>query len=126
MGDLTDDRTLTLPVPIVDTWFHIVYLGELDADDTHDLKILTATQGSEFFNGGITWNNTVANDNDDASSDLAFNSIVNGNGSSNDGIDIRLAAGADIWLHAKSTTVWYVWGTVTGLTIPTIGDSVTG
>ena len=115
MPALGADRTLTLPTPVVDTWFHIEYFGDLSgADGSEDLKILTNTQGSEFFHGMITHLDT---DNAIAS--------VHGNGSSNDGIDILVADGASIWLMAKSTTVWYVWGTVTGATTPTIADSVT-
>ena len=46
--------------------------------------------------------------------DVGADSVaVHGNGSSNDGIDIILAAGCDVWLRAKSSTIWYVWGTVT-------------
>lgn len=116
-GGLDGDLTLTLPSTIVtDEWYHILYFGELDAADTHDLKILTGTQDSHFFQGMITHLDTTADENV---------LHVHGNGTSNDGIDIITAAGCDIWIRAKSSTIWYVWGTVTGATIPTIADSVT-
>ena len=113
-GGLTGDLKLTMPSTIVtDEWYHILFFGENDAADTHDLKIESGTTGSHFFQGGVTH------------LDVGADSVwVPGNGSSNDSIDIILAAGCDIWLQAKSSTIWYVWGTVTGATAPTIADAL--
>ena len=114
--NLTADVTITLPVPVVDTWFHFVFLGEGDAADNFDLKIITKNQDSEFFRGHITHLDTTADENV---------ASVNGDGTGDDGIDLLLPAAADIWIRGKSSTVWYVWGTVTGTTAPTISTSVT-
>ena len=119
-GGLTGDLKLTLPSTIVtDEWYHIIFFGELDAADTHDLKIETGTLNSHFFQGMLTHHDT-SNDN----SGGALNVPVHGNGTSNDSIDVLLAAGCDIWIQAKSSTIWYVWGNVTGATPVTIEDSL--
>ena len=112
-GGLTGDVTATLPSTIVvDEWYHFVGFGDLDADDSHDFKIVTGTQGSQFFQGSITHLDTNAD-----------NALFHGNGTSNDFVNIDVAGAFDVWVHAKSTTTWYVHGTVTGQTPPGIDDA---
>jgi hypothetical protein len=114
-GGLINDLTATLPSTIVvDEWYHFVGFGDLNGDDSHDFKILTGTQGSQFFQGSITHLDTTADDN---------SVVVHGNGTSNDFINIDVAAAFDVWIHAKSSTTWYVHGTVTGETLPGIDDA---
>jgi len=114
-GGLTGDVTATLPSTIVvDEWYHFVGFGDLDGDDTHDFKVVTGTQGSQFFQGSITHLDTAADEN---------SVLVHGNGTSNDFINVDVAGAFDIWIHAKSTNTWYVHGTVTGATVPGIDDA---
>jgi len=114
MPALGADRTLTMPTPAAHVWFHIEYFGDLaGADGSEDLKIVTNTLNSEFFHGMVTHLDT---DNAIAS--------VHGNGSSNDSIDVLAADGASLWFLGKSSTVWYVWGTITAATTPTIADTL--
>tara|TARA_B110000902_G_scaffold227149_1_gene266267 strand:+ start:106 stop:678 length:573 start_codon:yes stop_codon:yes gene_type:complete len=110
-GGLTGNLEATLPSTIVvDEWYHFVGFGDLSGDDGHDFKITTGTNGSQFFQGAITHLDTTA---DGASTTTASNILFHGNGTSHDFINIDVAGAFDIWVHAKSSTLWYAWGTVT-------------
>ena len=41
-----------------------------------------------------------------------------------DSIDVIQADGASLWFLGKSSTVWYVWGTITASSTPTIADTL--
>ena len=120
-GGLASDLTLTLPTTIVtDEWYHILFFGDLSDNDTHDLKILTGTQGSHFFYGNVNSFLTVAD-----SSGGALISAAQGNGPSNDVFNCNTNAAADIWIRGKSSTEWFIWGNTIGGTATTIGDALT-
>ena len=114
------DRTITLPTSFSadSVWFHIIYFGELDAADDYDLLIKTGTQNTHFFHGCVMHHDTDAD-----SSGAALNVPVFGDGDSNDVFNLQLGAYANVWIHAKSTTAWYIWGNTAGATTLTIGDS---
>lgn len=105
--DVSAPRTYTLPSTFTadGAWFHFLYFGDLSGDDGHNVIFKTGTQNSQFFHGCIIHNST-AND----SSGGALNAADQADGSSHDILTFTTNAAFDIWFHAKSTTVWYVWG----------------
>ena len=48
---------------------------------------------------------------------------VFGDGSADDVFTLPTSSGMDLWLHAKSTTVWYIWGWTASTTTSTISDA---
>ena len=108
--------TITLPVPVLDTWFHLVYLP--GASDGNTLRIYTDSSSNTFFHGAVIHADT--NIVDSGSTGAAAVIAVHGEGSADD--DINLASGdhLDIWFHAISTTVWKIWGVSAGDTPITI------
>ena len=105
-------RTITLPTPVLDTWFHIVSLPL--AADGHTLTI-KGTDETHFFYGGV-----MNHDMDQTSQTTA---AVFGDGSADDVFTLPTSSGMDLWLHAKSTTVWYIWGWTASTTTSTISDA---
>ena len=114
------NKTLTLPTSFSadSVWFHLLYFGDLSDADSHNWIIETGTANTHFFHGAIFHHDTDAD-----SSGGALNVIAHGNGSSNDVISLTTGYCADIWIHARSTTVWNVWGHSAGATPITIADS---
>ena len=108
------DRTYTLPEPALGTWFHFVYIADLDAADSHDLEITNLA--GDFLKGAVTHHNTIANDNSDDSVDNVFNPVIHANGSSHIGISLDLGAGADLWFMGFTASLNYIWGNTTGAT----------
>ena len=102
--DLTGALTLTLPTSWTaeHDWFHILYFGDLGADDTHNLLIHTGTQNSQFFHGGIIHTDT--------NQGTQTTTVEQCNGSTNDILELTTGEHAEFWIQAKSSTVWYIWG----------------
>ena len=119
LPNISTTRTITLPAPTADSnsvypWFHFVYLPLVA--DSGTWTIQTASDNNQFFEGGVIWSDT----NSDAAGDT---DIVFGNGSADDHFSIVNAKHADFWLLGKSSTVWYIWGSVVGDTAPTISNA---
>ena len=105
--DVSADRTYTIPAPsAAGVTYRFVGQGSGSAADAHDVILTTGTAGV-FFDGMITHLATGGNA-----------AGVWGNGSSHDKLQINVPAGYDITLIAKSTTVYYITGSVTGATAP--------
>ena len=103
-----------LPTPTAaGQYFHFVYGGS--SADTHNLEIqTTTTDGSVYFVGSISFLDTTADDNSVA---------VFADGNSNDVLELNVLEACDLHFLSKSTTEWYVWGTVTSATEPAFADS---
>ena len=97
------DRTYTLPVPALGTWFHFVYIADLDAADNFDLAITNLA--GDYLKGAVTHLDT---DNEVA--------VIHANGSSHIGISLDLGAGADLWIMGFTASLNYIWGNTTGAT----------
>ena len=97
------DRVYTLPVPALGTWFHFVYIADLDAADSHDLAITNLA--GDYLKGAVTHLDT---DNEVA--------VIHANGSSHIGISLDLGAGADLWIMGFTASLNYIWGNTTGAT----------
>ena len=107
--DVSADRTYTIPAPsAAGVTYRFVGQGSGSAADWHDIILSTAAAaGGVFFDGMITHLDTDAD-----------NVGVWANGTSHDQLQINVPAGYDITLIAKSTTVYYITGTVTSATVP--------
>lgn len=113
--DVSADRTYTVPDPsAAGVWYHLVGQGSGSSADGHD--IIINTDGSVFFDGVINHFDTDVVDN--GSTGNAAIVGVWGNGTTHDRLQINVPVGYDIWLIAKSTTVWYVSGWVSSATAP--------
>ena len=111
--DVEEDRTYTIPAPsAAGVTYRFVGQGEGSEADGHDVILTTGTAGV-FFDGMITHHST-ANDN----SGGALNVGVWADGTGHDHLQINLPAGYDITLIAKSTTVYYITGSVTSAAAP--------
>jgi len=109
MPNISAARTLTLPTPVLDTWFHIVSLPLVA--DSHTLTI-KGTDDTHFLQGGVV-NHDVG----------ASPAMVFGDGSAEDVFTLPTGEGMDLWLHAKSTTVWYIWGWTSSATTSDISNA---
>ena len=101
------DRTYTLPVPALGTWFHFVYIADLDAADDADLQITNLA--GDFLKGAVTHLDT------DAGSTGGLE-VIHANGSSHIGISLDFGAGADLWIMGFTASLNYIWGNTTGAT----------
>ena len=109
--DASADRTYTIAAPSsAGVKYHFVGQGSGTAADGHDIIIKT-TDNTEFFDGAITFLDT---DNEVSG--------IWGNGTNHDQLQINVPATYDIHICAASTTVWYIWGTVTGATAPAFSN----
>jgi len=116
--DVSGDKTYTIPAPsAAGVTYRFVGQGTGAAADGHDVILTTGTAGV-FFDGMITHLNTTTNDNSEDAVDNQFNTPVWGNGTEHDHLQINVPAGYDITLIAKSTTVFYITGSVTSNTAP--------
>ena len=106
-------KKFTLPTPSgAGVYYHFIYGGA--AADAHNLVIQPVTgDNSVYFKGSITHLDTTADENVTA---------VISDGDSNDTMTLKVLEGLDLHCLALSTTVWYIWGTVTAATVPTIAD----
>jgi len=100
MGNMAASRTMTLPAPELDVWYHFIHLP-LAAESGHDL-IFRAEDEANFFEGGVV---SLDIDNTGATSSVIF-----GDGGTHDKFRIVDGSFADIWLYGKSSTVYYIWG----------------
>ena len=112
MPNISGARTLTLPTPVLDTWFHIVSLPLVA--DGHTLTI-KGTDNTHFFYGGVM--------NHDMNQTAQTTALVPGDGTDDDVFTLPTSSGMDLWLHAKSTTVWYIWGWTASTTTSAIANS---
>ena len=107
--DVGAARTYTIPAPsAAGVTYRFLGQGTGAAADSHDVILTTGTAGV-FFDGVITHIETDAG---------AANVPVWGNGTSHDLLTLNVPAGYDITLIAKSTTVFYITGTVTSADVP--------
>lgn len=114
--DVSSNRTYNLPAPsAAGVIYRFLGQGSGTAADGHSIIITTGTAGV-FFDGMITMLMTTTNDNSDDLVDNQFNTPVWADGTTNDHLQINVPAGYDITLIAKSTTVYYITGTVTSAT----------
>lgn len=97
------DRTYTLPEPALGTWFHFVYIADLDPADSDDLQIILPA--GDFLKGAVTHLDT---DNEVA--------VIHANGTSHIGISLDEGAGADLWIIGFTSALAYIWGNTTGAT----------
>jgi len=112
--DVSSDKTYTIPAPsAAGVTYRFVGQGEGSEADAHAVILSTAATGTVFFDGMITHLDT-SNDN----SGGALNVGVWGNGTGHDILTLNVPAGYDITLIAKSTTVFYITGSVTSATAP--------
>ena len=110
--DVSADRTYTITAPTAaGISYHFVGQGSGAGADGHDI-IIKCTDDTEFFDGAITFLDT----------DNAI-SAVHGNGTNHDQLQINVPAAYDLHICAKSTTVWYIWGTVTSATAPAFSNA---
>ena len=114
--DVAANRTYTLPAPsAAGVIYRFLGQGSGAAADGHSIIITTGTAGV-FFDGMITMLMTTTNDNSNDDADNQFNTPVWADGTAHDHLQINVPAGYDITLIAKSTTVYYITGTVTSAT----------
>ena len=111
VGDLSGHLTLTLPTTFSHettsanyAWFHIIYFGPMTGDDDYNLLVKVGTENTHEFSGTIIHHST-AND----TSGAALNAAVSATGN-NDVLTFTTGNHANIWIHAKSTETWYIWG----------------
>ena len=107
--NVSADRTYTLPTPAEGLTFRFV--GVPGTADGHDV-IFRTTDDTVFQQGPITFLDT---DNEV--------SAVHGNGTSHDQLQVNVPAAFDITYVGRSTTVYYVYGTVTGATAPAFSNA---
>ena len=112
--DVSGDKTYTIPAPsAAGVTYRFVGQGTGTAADSHDIILSTAATGTVFFDGMITHHDT-----DIDTSGGALNVGVWGDGSTHDLLTLNVPAGYDITLIAKSTTVFYITGSVTSAAAP--------
>ena len=107
--NVSADRTYTLPTPVEGLTFRFV--GVPGTADGHDV-IFRTTDDTVFQQGPITFLDT---DNEV--------SAVHGNGTNHDQLQVNVPAAFDITYVGRSSTVYYVYGTVTGATAPAFSDA---
>jgi len=119
MPNISGARQLTLPTPVLDMWFHIVYLPL--ATDGHTLTI-KGTDETHYLEGGVV--NYELDVLDNTTTGRAGATVVHGDGNGGDDVfTLPTGAFADIWLHAKNTTDWYIWGHTASSATSTITDA---
>lgn len=103
--NITNDITLQLPASFTagHDWFHIMFFGDLAGDDTNGNVIIeTGTQGSQYFHGGV-----IHTDTNNASQTTTVEQC---DGSGHDTITLTQGEHMELWLQAKTTAIWYIWG----------------
>ena len=112
-NNLTADRTLTLPTPVIGMEFRIVGPNVASAgEDNFDLIISCGTGNSIFFQGQVTF--LDINDN--------ANSVVGSNGTSNETLQINVPGHYDITIVGVSVNIWRISGFVSSDTAPAFAD----
>ena len=96
--DMDGGKTITMPTPAADVWFHIVHGIHAAADGV----TLTIDAEDKSFLGQIQSFDT------DATSGVSITPVFAT--TADDGITIPTSAGFDLWFHGKDTASWYVWG----------------
>ena len=110
--DVSADRTYTIGAPSkAGVTYRFVGVGTGAAADGHDI-ILRPTDDTVFLEGAVVFLDT---DNEV--------SVVWGNGTNHDQLQINVPAFYDITLVAKSTTVYYITGNVVGATAPAFSNA---
>mgnify|MGYP003653306193 CR=1 FL=1 len=110
VADLTQNSTFTIPAAAAaGEYYNFVYVG--GADEAHNHIFSLGTSNTQFFIGNVMWVH------DDGTGDAVFS-----DGDSNELLTLVTPMNYDINILAKSTTEWYLWGSVHSATIPTIGD----
>ena len=109
--DVAADRIYTLPTPTAaGQYFHFIYGGA--AADAHAIAIRTlTTDNSVYFKGSLNHGDTNGN-----------NTAAFSDGDSNEMVTIDLIQAMDLHVLALSTTVWYIWGSVTSATAPVFAN----
>ena len=111
--DLTADSVFTVPAPAgAGEWYKFVAGGA--AADAHDFGLSLGTGNGVFYKGGIMWVNQN-NTSDDGTS-------IWSDGDSNELLTMEAPESFEINMLSTSSTVWYLWGWVGAVAIPTIAD----
>ena len=109
-SDVGSNTTYTIEAPAAaGEWYNFVYVG--GADEAHNHIFSLGTSNTQFFIGNIMWVH------DDGTGDAVFS-----DGDSNELLTLVTPMNYDVNLLSKSTTEWYLWGSVHSATIPTIAD----
>ena len=109
VADTSQNSTYVLPTPVAGLSFKFVYGGA--AADATDHFFATASN-SIYFKGALLH----------CDSDGNTNAVVYSNGSSNSKISVITANAYEITIVGTSSTVYYVSGWVSDVTVPTIAD----
>tara|TARA_R110002167_G_scaffold126801_9_gene307885 strand:+ start:152 stop:676 length:525 start_codon:yes stop_codon:yes gene_type:complete len=118
MPNISGARTLTLPTPILDTWFHIVSLPLATDGNTLTIK---GTDESHFLHGSVV--NYELDIDDNTTEGRPGATVVHGDGAADDVFTLPTGAFMDLWLHAKSSNVWYIWGHTASSATSTLTDA---
>tara|TARA_A100001011_G_scaffold10782_2_gene11902 strand:- start:7426 stop:7986 length:561 start_codon:yes stop_codon:yes gene_type:complete len=100
------DNTYTLPAPSAGLRFHFIYGGA--AADATDFTIKT-TGNTIFFKGSITHLDSTADENAEP---------VLSNGTAHFNLKVDTPSALDLHLVGLSTTVYYIHGSATTVTVP--------
>ena len=109
VADTSQNSTYVLPTPSAGLTFKVVYGGA--AADATDHFFATAGN-TIFFKGALVHFDSDGN----------TNAVVYSNGSSNSKISVITANAYEITIVGTSSTVYYVSGWVSDVTVPTIAD----
>ena len=108
--DVAADKTYTIPAPTqAGVTYRFLGQGTGAGADGHD--VILSLPATVFFDGAITHLNTTTGDG-------TIPAAVFGNGTSHVTLTINLPAAYDLTLIAKSSTVFYITGTVTASPVP--------
>ena len=110
--NVSGNRTYTLPTPEEGMHIHLVGFGALAADG-HNVLIRSSTD-SIFFHGALLHHDT--------NQGAQTSAIVWGDGTSNDLITMATPEAFDIHLVGKSSTVWYMYGWSSSVTVVAVAN----
>jgi len=113
--DLGGNRTYTLSTPEVGHHYHFIYGGA--AADASNCIIAAGTGNSVYFKGAVQ---TIITDPDASATNAQI--AIYSDGDSNEKLTVTTTGAMDLHFLAISSTVWYVWGTVSSATAPAFAD----
>jgi hypothetical protein len=109
MGAIASNQTITLPAAADGLNYKFIYIG--GADEAQNF-IIASPAAAAYFRGGVMHSDT----------DAETVATVYSDGDSNDNFTmIKPGAGTIVNLLCDGT-VWYIWGIVCSVTVPTFAD----
>jgi hypothetical protein len=111
-GNVSDDRIITLPTPTAGLTFRVVSTG-LTAADGHDVQF-QITAGSAFFQGGLTFHDTITSDTNGQKALGVFATATE-----DDFLNVHVPVDYDLTFVGVSSTRYLATGYVTSAAIPT-------